>query len=108
MPIISTKNLQLSFGDFPVLDHVNLSIEKGERICLVGRNGEGKSTLLKVLAGQLKPDDGEVIYTQGVRISELPQEVPVSLAGTVYDVVAAGIGDLGYIIKEWHHTAIAV
>ncbi len=108
MPIITVKDLQLSFGDFPVLDHVNLSIDKGERICLVGRNGEGKSTLLKTLARQLTPDDGEVIYAQGVQVAELRQEVPATLEGSVYDVVAAGVGDLGNVIKQWHHAALAV
>jgi len=108
MPIITTKNLQLSFGDFPVLDHVNLSIDKDERICLVGRNGEGKSTLLKTLAGRIKPDDGEVIIAQDIQVTELRQEVPENLTGSVYDVVAAGVGDLGKIITNWHHVAIEV
>ncbi len=108
MPILTTKDLQLSFGDKPILDHVNLSIDKGERICLVGRNGTGKSTLLKLLAGHIKSDDGEINFSQNVTVTELRQDVPESLAGTVYDVVGAGIGELGKIITEWHHVALEV
>ena len=107
MPIITTKNLYHSFGEAPVLDHVNLSIEKGERICLVGRNGEGKSTLLKLLAKQIKPDEGEVNYARDVRVAELRQEVPETLEGSVYDVVAEGVGELGRMITDWHHAALA-
>ncbi|MDJ0832929.1 MAG: ATP-binding cassette domain-containing protein [Gammaproteobacteria bacterium] len=106
MPIITTKNLYHSFGEAPVLDHVNLSIDRGERICLVGRNGEGKSTLLKLLAKQIKPDEGEVTYARDIRVAELRQEVPESLAGSVYDVVAEGVGELGKMITDWHHAAL--
>ena len=107
MPIVTLKDLYHSFGSHPILDHVNLSIDKGERICLVGRNGTGKSTLLKLLAKQIRPDEGEVIYSQGVRVGELRQDVPESLSGTVYDVVSEGVGKLGQTIKDWHHAALA-
>ncbi len=106
MPIITIKDLSHSFGDWPVLEHANLSIDKGERICLVGRNGEGKSTLLKLLGKKIKPDDGEVIYSRDVRVTELRQDVPASIEGSVYDVVAEGVGDMGKIIKDWHHAAM--
>ncbi len=106
MPIVTVKDLYHSFGAAPVLDHVNLSIDRGERICLVGRNGEGKSTLLKLLAAEIKPDEGEVIYSQGLRVGQLRQDVPESMPGTVYDVVAQGVGDLGRIITDWHHAAL--
>ena len=108
MPIVTVKNLYHSFGSHPVLDHINLSIDKGERICLVGRNGTGKSTLLKLLSKQNKPDEGEVNYSQGIRVGELRQEVPESIHGSVYDVVAEGVGQLGKIITEWHHCIQAV
>ena len=107
MPILTLKDLYHSFGNQPVLDHVNLSIDKGERICLVGRNGTGKSTLLKIISGQIKADEGEVISSQGIRVGELRQDVPESLPGTIYDVVAEGVGQLGRTIKDWHHAAIA-
>lgn len=106
MPIITIKDLSHSFGDWPVLEHANLSIDKGERICLVGRNGEGKSTLLKLLGKKIKPDDGEVIYSRDARVTELRQDVPASIEGSVYDVVAEGVGDMGKIIKDWHHAAM--
>lgn len=106
MPLLSIKDLSHSFGEAPVLDHVNLSIEKGERICLVGRNGEGKSTLLKLLGKKIKPDEGEVIYSRNARVTELRQDVPATLEGTVYDVVAEGVGELGRTIKQWHHAAM--
>jgi ATP-binding cassette subfamily F protein uup len=106
MPIVTLKNLYHSFGSHPVLDHVNLTIDPGERVCLVGRNGEGKSTLLKLLARQIKPDEGEVIYSQGMRVAQLRQDVPETLDGTVYDVVAEGVGKLGQTIRDWHHAAM--
>jgi ATP-binding cassette subfamily F protein uup len=106
MPIVSIKDLYQSFGSHPILDQVNLSIDRGERICLVGRNGTGKSTLLKLLAKHTRPDDGEVIYSQGIRVTELRQDVPESLSGSVYDVVAEGVGELGKIITAWHHAAL--
>lgn len=108
MPVLSVKNLYHSFGSHPILDQVNFSIDKGERICLVGRNGTGKSTLLKLLAGKSRPDEGELIFNKDVRITELRQDVPESIEGSVYDVVAEGLGKLGKIIKEWHHTVLAV
>lgn len=108
MPLITIKDLHHSFGDAPVLDHANLSIDKGERICLVGRNGEGKSTLLKLLGKKIKPDEGEVIYSRDTRVTELRQDVPASIEGTVYDVVAEGVGEMGKIIKDWHHAALSV
>jgi ATP-binding cassette subfamily F protein uup len=107
MLILSVKNLTHSFGEAPVLDQVNLTIERGERICLVGRNGAGKSTLLKLLAKQIKPDDGEVTYRQDARVAELRQDVPDSIEGSVYDVVAEGVGELGNLITEWHHAALS-
>jgi len=108
MPIVTLKNLYHSFGSHPILDHINLSIDRGERICLVGRNGTGKSTLLKLLSKQNKPDEGEVNYSQGIRVGQLRQDVPKSIDGSVYDVVAEGVGELGKVITEWHHCILAV
>lgn len=78
MALVSLREVTVAFGGPPVLDCVSLSIEKGERSCVTGRNGEGKSTLLKVIAGLLEPDGGEVIREKGCRIAYVGQEVPVS------------------------------
>jgi ATP-binding cassette subfamily F protein uup len=95
MALISASNLTLTFSGSPVLDDVSLQIHAGERICLLGRNGEGKSTLMRVLAGELAPDAGEVGWSKGLSTGTLPQEVPADLAGTVYEVVASGAGEAG-------------
>src|SRR5581483_3295719 len=90
--LLQLKNLSLSIGSTPLFDHVDLTIERGERVCLVGRNGMGKSTLLKVIAGDVDVDDGEVIRARGSRIATLPQEVPRTVTGSVRDVVAQAEG----------------
>ena len=86
MSLLSTHNLQLHFGLAPILDDVSFGIEEGERVCLLGRNGEGKSTLMKVLAGLQTPDSGDIVMQRGASIAYLPQDVP-QLAGRVLDVV---------------------
>jgi ATP-binding cassette subfamily F protein uup len=106
MNLVTAKNIYLSFGDHPLLDHTSFTIESGERVCLVGRNGTGKSTLLKVITGKIKADDGEIVYTRDLKIAELRQDVPEDLQGSVYDCVAAGIGQLAKVITEWHHLAL--
>src|SRR5262245_36311079 len=87
MAIVSLLDLSLSFGGAPLLDHVNLQIDRGERVCLVGRNGAGKSTLMKVISGELKPDEGQVFRQENAVISTLQQEVPAGLTGTVQSVI---------------------
>src|SRR3546814_13514383 len=76
-----------------LLEKVDFSVEPGERIALIGRNGAGKSTLLRLLSGDIRADDGQLRLSDGVRIARLTQEVPPALAGTVYDVVAQGLGE---------------
>ncbi len=92
MALISLRDVSLSFGGPQLLDHVDWHVERGERVCLLGRNGEGKSTLLKLLQGRVEPDDGEVIRQQGLQIATLPQEVPQDLEGSVAEEVARGLG----------------
>ncbi len=106
MNLVTAKNLYHSFGDHPLLDKTSFAIESGERVCLVGRNGTGKSTLLKIIAGHIKADDGELVYSRDLKISELKQEVPEDMQGSVYDCVASGIGQLAQVITEWHHLAL--
>lgn len=95
MALISTSNVSLSYSGPPLLDNISLQIHEGERICLLGRNGEGKSTLMRILAGETAPDSGEVGLSKGLTVASLPQEVPAGLSGTVYQVVAAGAGQAG-------------
>ena len=106
MNLVTAKNLHHSFGDHPLLDHASFAIESGERVCLVGRNGTGKSTLLKIISGQTKVDDGDLVFARDLKIAELKQEVPENQTGTVYDCIAAGIGKLSDVITEWHHLAM--
>jgi ATP-binding cassette subfamily F protein uup len=88
MALLSLQNISLSFGGPPLLEGVSLQVEKGERICLLGRNGAGKSTLLAVMEGTLRPDAGSIDRQQGLRLAGLPQEMPRDLTGTVFEAVA--------------------
>jgi ATP-binding cassette subfamily F protein uup len=108
MPIVTLKNIQLSYGAAPLLDGVDLAIEPGERICLIGRNGTGKSTLMKLIAGEIAMDDGDLVVAQGVKIARLEQEVPAGASGSVFDMVAEGLEALGGKLKAYHHASHAV
>jgi ATP-binding cassette subfamily F protein uup len=103
MALLDLKNVTLALGGPPVLDGVNLRIEKGERICLLGRNGEGKSTLLRLLADVIKPDEGEILRHAGLRVGRLTQELPPDIQGTVLDVVAGGFAAAGIPDADWEH-----
>jgi len=105
-PLISLKNVSLAFGSAPLLEHANLNIEQGERICLLGRNGTGKSTLLRVLADEIGVDDGELWRQSSLRVASLDQEVPHGDARSVFDVVASGLETLGSVLSEYHHLAL--
>jgi len=107
MSLLSLNAVDYSVGGPLLLERVDLSIEAGERIALIGRNGAGKSTLLRLLDGELKPDDGEVRREGGVRVARLEQEVPPGAEGSVFDVVAEGLGDVGADLAEYHHLAHA-
>ncbi len=103
MPLIALQSVDYGVGGPLLLERVDLAIEPGERIALIGRNGAGKSTLLKLLSGELRPDDGEVRVEGGRRVARLEQEVPQDAAGSVFDVVAAGLGELGALLADYHH-----
>ncbi|MCF6290299.1 MAG: ATP-binding cassette domain-containing protein [Desulfobacterales bacterium] len=105
MALITFQEVCLGFGNAPLLDRVSLRIEPGERVCLKGRNGEGKSTLMKLMAGDLVPDSGRVLRRPGLRIGRLDQEVPGSLTGSVFDVVAGGLGGMMGPLAR-HHALI--
>jgi ATP-binding cassette subfamily F protein uup len=91
MALLSLQNLYKAFGGPQLLDDATLQIERSERICLVGRNGEGKSTLLKIISGFIEADDGEIIRQPGIKIRRLRQNVPSDLSGTVEDLVFEGL-----------------
>ena len=99
--ILSLKNISLDFGISKVLDDITFSILDKEKICLVGRNGTGKSTLLKLLLKQVEPDSGEVIFKDNLRIGYLEQDVPKNLSGTIREVVSRGLGKTGQAILEY-------
>ncbi|NBB80891.1 MAG: ATP-binding cassette domain-containing protein [Verrucomicrobia bacterium] len=101
--LLSYRNLTVSFGGPKLLDNAALTIDKRERICLLGRNGEGKSTLLRIINGQIEADKGELEAIPGLRIGKLDQEVPTDLKGTVFEVVADGLGQAARTIAEYHH-----
>nr|VFJ50909.1 MAG: ATP-binding cassette, subfamily F, uup [Candidatus Kentron sp. DK] len=100
--MINLRDIQLNFGGPALLDRVSLSIEKGERICLLGRNGAGKSTLMRLIAGEIQPEAGQITARQGAVITRLPQEVPGDIAGSVFDVISSGLGDLGDLLRQYH------
>ena len=101
MALLRLQSLNISFGDKPVLNSVDLRVNEHERIALVGRNGTGKSTLLKIVGGTIKPDAGEIIARQGLRIAYLQQDVPAEFDGSIYSVVAGGLSDAGQLLSDY-------
>lgn len=90
MALISLQDVTMGFGRPLLIEHANLQIERGERVCLLGRNGSGKSTLLKLINGDLIPDSGEIVRQKGLHTAYLSQEIPGELHGTVFDIVSGG------------------
>ena len=103
MALMGMRDVSWGFDDPPLLENINFQIEKGERVCLLGRNGVGKSTFLKLLSGEIAPDRGEVWRQAGVSIASLVQEVKSEFEGTVFDLVAGGLGEKGKILVEYNH-----
>jgi ATP-binding cassette subfamily F protein uup len=103
MTILTLIDVSLAYGHHPLLDHVDFQISKGERVCLVGRNGTGKSTLFRVISGVAPPDEGEIWHKDTLRIAHLEQEVPSDTADTIFEAVASGIGDRGRLLAEYHN-----
>ena len=106
MALISYRNLSVSFGGPLLLDDVGISIEKKERICLLGRNGEGKSTLLRILSGQIEADKGESERVPDFRVAKLDQEIPNGVEGSVFDVVAQGLGKKADILRSYNQASL--
>jgi ATP-binding cassette subfamily F protein uup len=108
MPLLRLDNVSLAYGPRVLLDNVKLEIRREERVCLVGRNGEGKTSLMRLIAGETAPDSGEVWVRQGMRIAYLAQEIALDSTDPVFDVVAGGLSELGRLISDYHHAAAAL
>lgn len=103
MALIHLENLSLAFGEAPLFDKINLQIEPKERIFLIGRNGMGKSCLLKVILGTLQPDHGKIHRAPNLKVAELSQILADAPNATVYDMVAEGLEEVGSLLKRYHH-----
>lgn len=105
MALLDMQVVSLAFGGPLVLDQASFAIERGERVCLLGRNGAGKSTLMRTLDGTIIPDSGEIVRQSGVTVARLEQEVPGNVDGTTFDVVAEGLGEAGVLLRRYQHAS---
>ncbi|WP_181295083.1 ATP-binding cassette domain-containing protein [Pseudomonas sp. Q2-TVG4-2] len=103
MTLLKLTNVSLAYGNNPLLDGVSWQIARGERVCIIGRNGTGKSSMLSLVKGSQLPDDGEIWRAPGLKIGELPQELPPADERTVFDVVAEGLAGVGQLLADYHH-----
>lgn len=101
--LITLDDICLAYGLDPLLDHVNLKISSGERICLIGRNGAGKSSLLKIIEGSQQPDSGMVHRKSHLRLARLAQDLPQCDKKTIYEFVAEGLAETGKLLADYHH-----
>ena len=108
MAILSLQDVSISFGGLPLLENADMQVEKGERVCILGRNGEGKTTILRLIGGVIDPDRGQITAQKGVSIAGLDQDLPPDISGTVFDVVAGGLAGIGAMLEEYHHLAVAL
>ncbi len=108
MALLGMRDLTIAFGGPPILEGASFGIDRGERVCLLGRNGAGKSTVMKLLDGSLNPDRGEIVRQGGVTVARLEQEIPGEVPGSVFDVVAAGLGDTGTLLARYHEAGVRV
>lgn len=106
MSSLFLRDITLSFGAAPLLNELNFQIDKQERVCIVGRNGEGKSTLLKVIEGSISPDQGTRVLQDGIHIAKLQQEVPRDMHGSVFHVIAQGMGNIGELLETFHDLSL--
>nr|WP_283101578.1 ATP-binding cassette domain-containing protein [Halomonas populi] len=101
--MLRLEQLQLAYGTHVLLDGADLVLEKGERLALVGRNGTGKSTLLKLVSGEIQADGGSIWRAPGLKIGVLEQELPDASGETIFEVVAQGLPEAGALLAEYHH-----
>ena len=103
MALVSIHEVSFSFDNHVLLDHVSLHLQRQERVCLLGRNGTGKTTFMKLVNKEIEPDSGDIRYAPGVRVARIAQEVPVGWeSSTVYSVIARGLGLLGESLARLH------
>lgn len=102
MELLRFQQACLAFGTNPILDHVDFSLFSGERVCLVGRNGAGKSSMLKLLTGQQNLDDGQIVVNTGVVLSRLEQDPPAKMDVKIADFIREGAGDLAQIAQQFY------
>ena len=105
MALLGLQDVSIAFGGPPILDRARFTIERGERVCLLGRNGAGKSTIMKLLDGTMTPNSGEVVRQTGVTVTRLEQEVPDDVEGSTFDVVSVGLGDAGLLLARYHQAS---
>jgi ATP-binding cassette subfamily F protein uup len=105
MPLLRLDKVSLAYGLRPLLRGADLEVFRGERVCLVGRNGEGKSSLLRLIHRELQPDDGTVWVRPGVKVARLAQEVALDSPESVFDVVAGGLPHVGALLVRYHEMA---
>ncbi|WP_445366175.1 ATP-binding cassette domain-containing protein [Microbulbifer sp. ANSA001] len=105
--LLLLDGVSLRYGTQVLADNVSAKIERGDRICLVGRNGEGKSSLLRLIAGQVDPDGGEIVRASGMVMATLEQELPVGCTDSVYSYVAKGLGEIGTVLADYRDTPTA-
>src|SRR5690606_12911274 len=103
MTLLKFTDVSLAYGATPLLEGVSWQMAKGERVCIIGRNGTGKSSLLQLAKGTQSPDDGEIWRAPGLKIGELPQELPRADERSVFDVVAEGLAGVGDLLARYHH-----
>ncbi len=108
MPLLTLDHVSMAYGHLPLLEDASMQIDARERVCLIGRNGTGKSTLLQIISGDVTPDAGSLWRMPGVRIARLVQDVPLSDDRPVFDIVSEGLGELGDLAAAYHHAAVAV
>ncbi|MBD1553228.1 ATP-binding cassette domain-containing protein [Pseudomonas typographi] len=103
MTLLKLSDVSLAYGAMPLLDRVSWQVARGERVCIIGRNGTGKSSMLRLVRGDQKPDEGDIWRAPGLKIGELPQELPRADERTVFDVVAEGLAGVGELLARFHH-----
>jgi ABC transport system ATP-binding/permease protein len=108
MALISLHDVRWGFGGPALLDGISFNIEKGERVGLLGRNGVGKSSLMRLLNQEIQPDSGEIVRQQGIRVAALEQEVPTGVEGTIFEALACGLGTTGRALADFHKVCQAL